>query len=61
MEIEVYIRNGYKSRAEYLKSVAGEFSVPLDIVFYLSEILGPEEDFDGLLNELEDLEDRFYD
>ena len=50
----IYEANGFKNRAEYLKHLAREFGVPRNIVFMIADMLGPSEDFDGLISELED-------
>ena len=50
----IYTENGYANRAEYLKSLAEDNGVPLNVVKALAQLLGPEEDFDGLVNEVED-------
>lgn len=50
----VYIENGYESRKEYLESLAEEYGVPLKVVKSFASMLGANEDFDGLLSELED-------
>jgi hypothetical protein len=50
----VYQENGYENREEYLKSLSEEYGVNEDIVFVLADMLGPNEDFDGLVSELED-------
>lgn len=49
----IYTDNGYKNRNDYLKSLADEFGVPLSTVKELSDILGADEDFDGLVSELD--------
>ena len=46
--------NGYKDRVEYLESLVDEYCVDSDVVFILAELLGEEEDFDGLISALED-------
>lgn len=51
-EQNVYQRNGFANRAEYLESLCDEY--PRDMVYALAEVLGPEEDFDGLVTSLED-------
>jgi hypothetical protein len=51
----VYQENGYENREEYLKSLSEEYGVDEDIVFVLADMLGPNEDFDGLVSELEDI------
>ena len=50
----VYQENGYKNRADYLKSMAEDYGVDLDTVLYLADVLGEREDFDGLVVALED-------
>lgn len=45
----------YKDREGYLKSLAEEYGVDLDTVLSLADLLGPSEDFDGLINALEDM------
>jgi hypothetical protein len=54
MNNSIYIENGYESRSDYLQSMADEYGVNLATVKSLSSMLGPNEDFDGLVNELED-------
>lgn len=50
--MSVYTDNGYANRREYLKSLAEDYG---DAVYILAELLGPDEDFDGLVTDLEDL------
>ena len=47
----IYKEKGYESRKEYLDELAEDYG---DIVYVLADILGPTEDFDGLVTELED-------
>ena len=47
-----YQANGFATRRDYLESLAEEY--PRDAVFALASILGPNEDFDGLITSLED-------
>lgn len=54
MAENIYTKNGYASRAAYLHSLAEEYGVDFYFVLYLAEMLGPNEDFDGLVNALED-------
>ena len=42
---------GFKNRAEYLESLCKEY--PRELVFGFASILGPDEDFDGLITSLE--------
>ena len=57
----IYTDNGFSSRADYLKSLADDYGVPLTTVKDLASILGPEEDFDGLVTEIEDIADEYSD
>ena len=51
-----YQENGYKDRKDYLNSMAEEFDVPITVVLSIANMLGPNEDFDGLVSALEDAE-----
>ena len=53
----VYLENGYNSRDNYLQSLADDLGIPLEAVLSLAEVLGPDEDFDGLVSSLEDAAD----
>lgn len=46
------------TRKEYLTELAEDYGIPVRTVFYLADILGPNEDEDGLINALEDLADE---
>lgn len=50
-----YKERGYKDRYDYLSSLAEEYDVPITYVYALADLLGPNEDFDGLINALEDM------
>lgn len=51
----VYKQNGYADRDDYLNCLAEDYGVDRQTVDALAEVLGPEEDFDGLVSALEDL------
>jgi hypothetical protein len=53
----VYTRNGYKNRAEYLESLGAEYSIDDWTVTCLADMLGESEDFDGLIVALDDYSD----
>lgn len=57
--MSVYIKKGYTNRKNYLRSLADEYCVPCEVVFALAAMLGPDEDFDGLIAALEDAEGMF--
>lgn len=49
-----YKQNGYEDRKEYLATLAQEYHPAT--VYALADMLGPSEDFDGLVYALEDAE-----
>ena len=52
----IYTENGYQSRRDYLKCLAEDHGVELSSVELLADLLGPEEDFDGLVSAVQDME-----
>ena len=50
-----YLKHGHLSREAYLKDLAVQYNVTLDTIDVLADMLGEEEDFDGLVSSLEDL------
>lgn len=55
----VYTSNGYKNRKDYLMSVAEDYGLPYNTVCTIAYALGENEDFDGLISELDDYVDMF--
>lgn len=53
--MDIYQENGYSNRMDYLESMATDYDLPKHVVWTLADLLGPEEDFDGLVSTLEDL------
>lgn len=49
---------GYKNRREYLESLCEDY--PREAVYGIASILGPDEDFDGLITSLEDDAELFF-
>jgi hypothetical protein len=45
----VYEEHGYPSREAYLRCVAEDYGVDLETVQAVADLLGEDEDFDGLL------------
>lgn len=45
---------GYDTREEYLESLVDDFGLDKEIIFAAADLLGPSEDFDGLITTLED-------
>jgi len=58
MSENIYQENGYESREHYLQCMSEDYGVPLDVVYSLADIM-PGEEFDGLVNALEDAEGEF--
>jgi len=53
--LDRYQEDGAIDRFGYLESLAADHGVEFDVVLTLVDVLGPEEDFDGLVTSLEDL------
>lgn len=53
---KVYVDNGYENRAAYLQSLAEDWGIELVTVQILADVLGPNEDFDGLVSSLKEME-----
>jgi hypothetical protein len=49
-----YRAEGHENRAAYLRALAEQFGLPLSTVLLTAAMLGPSEDFDGLVTTLED-------
>lgn len=54
MNTDIYTKNGYAGRGDYLRCLADEFGLSLEQVEETAALLGPAEDFDGLVTELQD-------
>lgn len=52
----IYRENGYADRNDYLNCLSEDYGVSIEDVYELAEILGENEDFDGLVSALEDAE-----
>lgn len=53
-----YTAHGYANRREYLEGLCDEY--PRSFVYALADLLGPNEDFDGLITALEDAAQDMY-
>lgn len=53
--VDQYRDLGYDSREDYLECLAEEYGVDLETVETLADLLGPSEDFDGLVTMLQDM------
>jgi hypothetical protein len=54
-----YTDNGFKNRQDYLQDLADENGIDMDTVLLLADLLGEEEDFDGLVTNLQDFSGEF--
>ena len=54
MDENIYQHNGYADRNDYMFCLAEDYEVSIEDVYSLAEILGENEDFDGLVSTLED-------
>ena len=50
----IYQENGYADRDDYLNCLSEDYGVSIEDIYSLAEILGENEDFDGLVSALED-------
>jgi hypothetical protein len=57
--MSIYQIKGFASRKEYLESLADGFGLDIETVLTVAVLLGEEEDFDGLISSLEDMEGDF--
>ena len=53
-EETIYISEGYENRSAYLRGLADDYGIPYAKVEAIADLLGPSEDFDGLVTTLED-------
>lgn len=56
LEENIYQENGYADRNDYLTCLAEDYGVSIEDVYSLADMLGENEDFDGLVSALEDAE-----
>ena len=52
--MSAYTNSGFANRKEYLKDLAEQYEGNEDAVYMMADLLGPTEDFDGLVTSLED-------
>ena len=50
-----YVQHGFDDRKHYLDYLAENYGVPKSTVYALASILGPIEDFDGLVVAVDDV------
>jgi len=52
--MDKYQERGCATRQDYLLWLAITYEVPVNIVLAAADLLGPSEDFDGLINAIEE-------
>ncbi len=57
----VYVQNGYDDRKDYLSCMADDYGVEFTVVEEIANLLGENEDFDGLVSMLDDISDSMFD
>ncbi len=55
-----YTNNGFKNRTDYLNNLSNEYEIDSLIVYAMADLLGENEDFDGLITSLEDYLEATY-
>jgi hypothetical protein len=55
MADNIYHEKGFKDRDDYLQDLAASAGVHIENVKALADLLGPGEDFDGLVTAIEDI------
>ena len=53
----IYQQNGFKDRYEYLMHLSDMYGIPYDTIRIAADMLGPSEDFDGLITMIEEWEE----
>lgn len=53
----IYQEHGYYNREDYLRCLSEDWDMPFMTVKMLADMLGPNEDFDGLVTALEDADE----
>ena len=56
--MSIYTDEGYASRRDYLDTLADDLGIDRATVYAAAAMLGPSEDFDGLVTMLEDHADQ---
>lgn len=54
MKMSIYTDQGYENRKDYLNGLAEEYGIDRDMVYAAASMLGPNEDFDGLVTTIQD-------
>ena len=57
--MSIYTEIGYDNRKQYLDGLAENFGIDTETVYMIASLLGPHEDFDGLLTALDDYSQQY--
>ena len=57
--MSIYTEIGYDNRKQYLDGLAEDYGVDTETVYMIASLLGPNEDFDGLVTELDDYSQQY--
>ena len=58
--MNAYQEQGFADRNDYLEYLCESYCVSKNTVMTLADLLGPNEDFDGLVSALADIEDMNF-
>jgi len=58
--MSIYEEHGCETRNDYIDELAEEYGVDSDIASVMADILGEDEDFDGLVCALEDMWEGYF-
>ena len=61
MDKSIYQEHGFESRKDYLLGLSEEHEISLNTVLTLAVLLGPSEDFDGLVVAIQDAAEGRFD
>ena len=57
MNNNIYVKNGYKNREDYLNNLAEDYGLEKEEVYNIANVMGENEDFDGLISALDEFVD----
>jgi len=52
--MDIYQENGYENRSQYFEALAFDYDIDINSVHALADVLGSNEDFDGLIYAIND-------
>ena len=57
LPLSEYNIQGFDNRKQYLSYISEEYGMDLELVLSLAQLLGEEEDFDGLIHSIEEYDE----